>query len=1116
MVRHYGFLTGFCVMFLMLSGGAYGAASVRSGATARAGSLRTLGGGATASVKATVPATQPVSSVTASETGTSETSRMSHVSGLGTSKLSGKIDLPMAASSQAIAELRQAIQALRDDYDALGSQYSNLSDDVSSVSDTAYTARAAATNNANMLTAVRGDLSAAKAEIEDLKNNGAFDEARVLETVEGTLATKNYATHAELAATDVVARGAVQTNELSQKLSALNVADKNYVDEAVSGAIDAGMKDSRVQEIIDNSMADYYNRKQTNSAIIEATQDFVDKNYVDSQINTQVAAGLNGYATREYVDTAVATGMNEEQVNGIVTQVVNNKMQDYYTKEDINGADFVDSTYVSDQIDNQLSTRLGDYATRYYVDSQVNGIDTGLNETQVRSIMQEALGDLVDENRLQNEITLRLMGYATEGYVDDKFDNVGLDENRVNEIILGYDYRNYNQIAQMIADAAPNVQIKYEDGKLKYMNSSGQWVEIDIQGLNGQDADQIEMRNYSDVIQWRYKTGNDTSWKDLVDVSDLKGDKGDDGDPVELKVAKATEAGHSGDWLQYRVDNDTDPWHDIYDMSNIQGTPGCGLTVDTSDYVVSGETVGTTVTFYDCNGDEVDSFHIMNGSGGTVTEAQIIAALNNSSVFTALQNTVSGHTTSIGNINTAINDAVTGLAAAHTAAGNAQTAASNAQSTATNAWNKVSDLENTTAKGYIDTKIGSLGYDAYGDQYASVAAKIGTVGTKTVKAYVDDAVSGISTNIQVEPYNGDTYICKNGNTCNTPVGDYLGQWTKLSVNLSDYLKSSDAASTYAAKAVENKFGTMDGKSTVTAYVEDAISSVSPTIQIETVNGVTYICPTSNCSELPPDGEGWEQFSVDLSGYATTTALDGVSDRVGTTSTGQSAHTRIDELGDKFGTMDGKSTVTAYVEDQVEDLASETYVDDKIGNLGTDANGDQYASVAAKIGTAITSAGKTVAQYVEDKVGDVTPNIQIEKDDETGYYYFCKKNSCDTTPPIDFTNTDNWVQFDLNMNAYMQKAELPTELTKESSVNAIKSAVSNELGAKLNKAGISLTRVGGDIKISGGGIAEAYSVASVGDLMCNELIFEIDESASTSSQIVYKVSCDTDTTQENDD
>lgn len=854
MLKHR-FLAVICMM--LITGGAYGAASLRAGATTRAGSLRTLGGGTAASVKVGSSAGQVSSSAVSKETGANQNSRMAYLSGAGASKTSGKIDLPSAASSQAIAELRQAIKALREDYDALGNQYNNLSDDISNVSDTAYTARVAATNNANVLTAVRSDLSVAKAEIEDIKTNGVFDETLVQQTVEDTLATKGYATQADLAATDVVARGAVQVSELGQKLSALNVADKDYVDAAVGEGID----ESRVQEIVSDNMANYYTKGEINGAL----EGFVDGEYVSNKIDAEMVNRLGGYATKGYVDTAVATGMDEEQVNGIVTNVINDRMQNYYNKGEINEAieDFVGSDYVDNRIDAKMSTGLAPYATREYVD----GLDVGLSDSQVRSIVAEALVGLVDESLLRNEIKAQLNGYATEEYVDDRLGDIDidLDEDRVREIVLGYDYRSYDQIQQMIANAAPNVQIKYENGAIYYMNSQGQWVEIDIEGLNGQDADQIEMANNSGVIQWRYKTGDDQTWKTLVNVSDLKGDqgiqgvKGDPGDPVELKVAKAVESGHSGEWLQYRVDDGTDPWHDIYDMANLHGTSGCGVAVSSTDWYENGVVVGKTLTFTkDCNGgvgdgDVLTTVNIRNGSGGTVTVGDIQAALNDYSDYIELRNTVSGHTTSIGNINTTLGDSNSGLAAAHTKAGNAQT-------TATNAWDRVKDL----------------GKDASNNDYTTVLSKIGDVGTKTVKDYVDTAVSSVA-----------------------------------------------------------------------------------------------------------------------------------------------------------------------------------------------------------------------------------PNIQIARDSVTNLYYFCKKTSCDTTNP-DFTDETTWVQFDLSLSDYLLSANLANKLGDAGEVAAIKSAVASDLSAKLNKTGIQLTRDGSEIKISGGGIATAYKVADVTDLMCE--YYRIEEKSSGASGTTYELIC----------
>jgi hypothetical protein len=123
---------------------------------------------------------------------------------------------------------------------------------------------------------VRSDLSVAKSDIEDLKATGGFDEERVQEALDTTLAQRNYATRGELAATDAVARGAVQVADLPQTLNALNIADKDYVASRTQGV---------VNDSLNITLENYYTKGQVNAAIDVAKKDMVDKNYVDNQID---------------------------------------------------------------------------------------------------------------------------------------------------------------------------------------------------------------------------------------------------------------------------------------------------------------------------------------------------------------------------------------------------------------------------------------------------------------------------------------------------------------------------------------------------------------------------------------------------------------------------------------------------------------------------------------------------------------------------------------------------------------------------------------------------------------------------------------------------------------
>ena len=137
-----------------------------------------------------------------------------------------------------------------------------------------------------------------------------------------------------------------------------------------------------------------------------------------------------------------------------------------------------------------------------------------------------------------------------------------------------------------------------------------------------------------------------------------------------------------------------------------------------------------------------------------------------------------------------------------------------------------------TVKGYVSDRIGTLGtviVDGDVINARNVAEKIGTeiTGTnktvagyiagrlgftgadadKTVAKYIEDYVSeyAASGGVQVKTVGDDTYICsENCDMANTPPcsagTESTCGWQKLEVNLTEYLKSSVAASTYVASA----------------------------------------------------------------------------------------------------------------------------------------------------------------------------------------------------------------------------------------------------------------------------------------------------------------------------
>ena len=1178
MLKGCKILTSFCVICAMLYGGAYGAASVRGGATSRAGSIRTFGAGTTASVKTTTARPQP-NTVATVDTGNTETAggaRMSLASGLGGSKLPGKVSGTTSSSgdSQNVAELRQAIEQLRNDYDALGEQYNNLSSDISNVSDTAQVARDVAANNTNTLTLVRTDLSVAQSDIEDLKANGGLDEEAVQEALNTTLTQKNYATRGELAATDAVARGAVQVADLPQRLNALNIADKDYVASQALGA---------VNDSLNVTLGNYYTKGQVNDAIGQAKLGMVDKDYVDDQVR--------GLAPKNYVDAKVAAievGVNEDAVQGIVNNSIGTRLANYYTRGDIDDAlvdavanakaGMADRDYVNNQVRDVTS----------YVDEKVaeveTGVDTGtlyniletrgyktgpevqgivrdsLNETmanyytgaQVDTAIAKAKAGMVDRNQVDNMID----GLAAQNWVTGQINTVnnrisalplGLDqdavkgvveeygyktEEDVRNIVTGYNYATVADLPDMINQWAPGAELQYADGKLYFVDKDGNDRVVDIRGLDGQDGAQVELRKSDGQIQWRWISGDDQSWHDLVALSELAGA---DGKSVELDVVNNN--------LVWKRDGESG-WQYLYDLGSITGVDGCGVKANTTNTAN-----GTKVRLLkDCAGQTGDGqllteFEVINGADGTVTEEQIIDALESNSTFVQLKNKVNKLETDqvdTHNLATEVYDAVnnvtTGLVATNTLANKA--------------WSKVEDLEatNKTARAYVDDRIGNLGFNlSTYKEFESVAAKLGAIdGTKTVKEYVDTAVAGVNTNIKVrQGRDGYTYICKTGNNCTGEPDVYSDDWARISVDVSGYLTKTDADSLYApinlvtavdtaqtaatqaqtqaAQAwgkleglgnltvkdyVDNYFddtigflGTnllsgknysvadkigIYGNDTVKKYIDDAVAGVNTKIQVaQGVDGRTYICKNGNtCTGYPSMySDEWVPITVDMSGYltqndadnryATISALDNVKTTANeakttaaaaqqTANTAQStAAAAQSTANDAWGKLNGlNGTVKEYVDDKVgsagstinvqtvngvtyicrtgtcldtppsaywapiEVNISDEYLTETEGNalyapkaeyaLKSDIGtlGGSFTSVGAKIGLNDYQYGNTsVKDYIDNKVSNISTNIQVQTGTD-GFTYICKTGSGCTGEPSQ--NPSQWAKVNVDL------------------------------------------------------------------------------------------------------
>ena len=119
------------------------------------------------------------------------------------------------------------------------------------------------------------------------------------------------------------------------------------------------------------------------------------------------------------------------------------------------------------------------------------------------------------------------------------------------------------------------------------------WL-ANIKGTTGNNADNMEMQVSSGKIQWRYKTGTDTTWKDLIAVSDLKGATGDNGytpyiqdgywyiNNTSTGIKAQGEQGNAGKKveiqktdtaIQWKYDEDAE-WQTLVELSALKGATG--------------------------------------------------------------------------------------------------------------------------------------------------------------------------------------------------------------------------------------------------------------------------------------------------------------------------------------------------------------------------------------------------------------------------------------------------------------------------------------------------------------------------------------------------------------
>lgn len=114
------------------------------------------------------------------------------------------------------------------------------------------------------------------------------------------------------------------------------------------------------------------------------------------------------------------------------------------------------------------------------------------------------------------------------------------------------------------------------DDYILYQKVNGQWTPIMYDFGKPATATNIELQVDSGKVQWRYKTGIDTVWKDLIEVDTITGADGNDGsDGEDGKDGREIELQVGSEYIQWRYTTGTDiAWKNLMLISSLKGTDG--------------------------------------------------------------------------------------------------------------------------------------------------------------------------------------------------------------------------------------------------------------------------------------------------------------------------------------------------------------------------------------------------------------------------------------------------------------------------------------------------------------------------------------------------------------
>lgn len=153
-------------------------------------------------------------------------------------------------------------------------------------------------------------------------------------------------------------------------------------------------------------------------------------------------------------------------------------------------------------------------------------------------------------------------------------------------------WRNLMSVDILKANSGIDTEFRSHDGYIQYKDSNGNWVNMVSQadlagsagaqgvkgepgaqglpgarGADGADGRSVELRRSNNMLQWRYTSGTDMEWKDILDLSTMQGARGNDGREIEVR--------NNGAAIVWRYAGESDTaWRSIISLAVLRGEKG--------------------------------------------------------------------------------------------------------------------------------------------------------------------------------------------------------------------------------------------------------------------------------------------------------------------------------------------------------------------------------------------------------------------------------------------------------------------------------------------------------------------------------------------------------------